>query len=311
MECKAYCSTANLGPGFDTFGLALDKYFDLVRVRKTDKRRIRIILKGPLGKGLPTNLDRNSAGPPTSAMLQMAEARGGLSIEVEKNVPVGQGLGSSGATAAACVKAVDKILELNLSDEKLVDLASLGEAAVAGTPHTDNVAASILGGFAVTFGKHPLRAFSIRPPRNLVVAVVTPRIRLPARKTRFSRGLIPKTISVGKAVLNIGRASAIVAGLCQENIPLAGSGMLDEIAEPYRMKLIPGYTAVREAALSAGASGVGISGAGPSVVALVDDTRYSPVKIGEVMIREFRRYRIKATWFASKAGPPATVVRKK
>src|SRR3989441_9217576 len=259
VRVEAHCSTANLGAGFDVFGLALAKYADRVQVRTTSTPIVRIRTIGPYSRGLPVSPNKNSAGPPARALLDRSQLNKGVEITVEKNIPPGLGLGSSGATAAACAKAMNYLLSLYLSDNELVKIASLGEAASSGSAHTDNVSASLLGGFVIAYG-NPLRTVSVKPPAKLSVVVVSPKTRLPKNKTGLARRLIPRKIQVKEAVLNIGRASAITLGFARGDLELIGSGMEDAIAEPYRERLVPGYKMVKEAALKANASGVAISG---------------------------------------------------
>ena len=308
VTAEAPCSTANLGAGFDVFGLALNRFSDKARVRITRTRTIRIVMRGPYAEQIPKALNRNSAGPPALELLNRTDLIGGVEITVEKGIPPGLGLGSSGATAAACTQAMNRLLGLNLSRDELVKIASLGEAAVSGSAHTDNVAASLLGGFVVSYGS-PLRTVSVNPPTHLSIVVVSPRLRLPKNKTGLARKLVPRTIAVRKAVLNVGRASAIALGFAQGNIGLIGSGMEDAIAEPYRESLIPGYRAVKTAALAEQASGVAISGAGPSVVALVDNRRHSPEKVGRAMVREFSKKNVTSTFCVARPAGGARVIR--
>jgi len=308
VRVEAHCSTANLGAGFDVFGLALAKYADRVQVRTTSTRIVRIRTVGPYNRGLPASPNKNSAGPPARALLDRGQLNKGVEITIEKNIPPGLGLGSSGATAAACAKAMNHLLRLDLSDDELVKIASLGEAASSGSAHTDNVSASLLGGFAIAYGD-PLRAVSIRAPAKLSVVVVSPKIRLPKNKTSLARRLLPKRIEVREAVLNIGRASAIALGFARGDIGLIGSGMEDAIAEPRREKLVPGYKMVKKAALAAHASGVAISGAGPSVVAFVDRTKQDPKKIARVMVKEFSRNKVESTFFVTSPAGGARIIR--
>src|SRR5712691_1338812 len=204
VRVEAHCSTANLGAGFDVFGLALDKYADRVQVRTTSRPIVRIKTRGPYSRELPTTISKNSAGPPARSLLERSQLNKGVEITIEKNIPPGLGLGSSGATAAACTKAMNHLLKLELSDDELVKIASLGEAASSGSAHTDNVSASLLGGFVIAYGD-PLKTVSIRAPAKLSVVVVSPKIRLPKNKTSLARRLLPKRIEVREAVLNIGR----------------------------------------------------------------------------------------------------------
>ena len=232
-----------------------------------------------------------------------------MEIIIEKNVPQGLGLGSSGATAAACTKAVDGLFQLNLPREELVRIASLGEKAAAGTAHLDNVAASLLGGFVIVYD-NPSKVISFKPPTNLSCIIATPKIMIPSSKTRHARKLVPKTVDVRKAVLNIGRASAITAGFVIGDIEMIGSGMQDEIAEPARQDLSPGYPSVKQAALREGAAGVSISGAGPSIIALVDRKRHDPREIAKAMGRAFSMKNIQSTVFTTKPAEGARILRR-
>jgi homoserine kinase len=304
---KAFCSTANLGAGFDVFGLALNKYADKVRVRLTSRKGITIFVEGTFGHHIPTKVNKNSAGPPAMALLRKASSKRGLEITVEKNVPQGLGLGSSGATAAACTKTIDHLLGLRLSNDELVQIASLGEKAVAGTAHADNVAASILGGFVVVYDS-PVRTISLKPPTDMTAIVAAPQLGTNPNKTRNARRLVPRNIDVKKAILNVGRASAIVAGFAKGDIRMIGTGMEDEIAEPYRKRLIPGFGKVRRAALEAGAAGVSISGAGPSVIAIMNRKDHDPRLIGRAMLQGFAENNIRSTWFVSRPAPGATII---
>jgi homoserine kinase len=308
VRVEAYCSTANLGAGFDVFALALNKYADQVKVRTTNTKSVRIKALGPFGGELPRAPGKNSAGPPAQALLDKSGLNIGVEIIIEKNIPPGLGLGSSGATAAACAKAMDSLLQLNLSNDELVKTASLGEAAASGSAHTDNVGASLLGGFVIAYGK-PLRTVSVKPPAKLSVVVVSPKTRLPKNKTGLARRLVPKKIDTNYAVLNVGRASAIALGFAKGDIDLIGSGMEDAIAEPHREILVPTYKAVKRAALAAQASGVAISGAGPSLVALVDKTKHDPLKIGRIMVKEFSKNKVESTFFVTRPAEGARVIR--
>ena len=306
---RAFCSTANLGAGFDVFGLALNRYSDTVNVRITSGKKIRIIVRGPEGRNIPVEVRKNSAGPPAAELAKKAQLKKGLEIIVEKGVPHGLGLGSSGATAAACTMVVNALLDLGLSNDELVQIASLGEKAVAGTPHADNVAASLLGGFVIVYDR-PLRAISLRPPHGLAVVVATPQLPVQFEKTRKARKVIPEKILVKNAVLNLGRASAMAAAFAKGDIRLIGTGMEDQIAEPYRKDLIPGYDDVKRMGLEAGAAGVSISGAGPSLVALVDGDNREPRQVAQAMVRAFAQNNVRSTSFVARPAQGASIVKK-
>jgi homoserine kinase len=308
VRVEASCSTANLGAGFDVFGLALNKYADRVQVRTTSTPTVRIKALGPYSRELPRAPNKNSAGPPARELLDRSGPNTGAEIIIEKNIPPGLGLGSSGATAAACTKAMNHLLQLDLSNDELVRIASLGEAAASESAHTDNVGASLLGGFVICYG-NPLRTICVKPPAKLSIVVVSPKTRLPKNKTSLARRLVPQKIGVRQAVLNIGYASATALGFANGDIDLIGSGMEDAIAEPHRENLVPGYRAVKKAALAKHASGVAISGAGPSVVAFVDKTKQDPKKIARAMLRQFSKNNVEATFFVASPASGARIIR--
>jgi homoserine kinase len=241
------------------------------------------------------------------ALLRRARVKKGLEIMIEKDVPLGLGLGSSGATAAACTKALDELLELKLSNDELVRVASLGEKAVAGTAHPDNVAASLLGGFVIVIG-YPFKTIAIKPPSSLTAVVVTPVLPRRDNKTRLARKVIPKSLEVKKAVLNIGRASAIATGFAKGDIEMIGSGMEDEIAEPYREEFLPGYRDAKKAAIEAHAAGASISGAGPSILALVNRARHNPRPVATAMVRALARNNVRSTFFITRPAMGARVI---
>ncbi len=304
---EAFCSTANLGAGFDVFGLALRKYSDKISVRLTRGRKIRILVQGEYSAGISRDPSRNSAGPPARELLRESRRARGLEIVVEKNVPQGLGLGSSGSTAAACTKCLSHLLQLELSSDELVRIASLGEKAVSGTAHMDNVGASLLGGFVIAYDEPP-RILSIRPPDSLQAVVATPLIPIVEHKTRQARRLVPAKLATHKAILNVGRASAIAAGFAKGDIARIGSGMMDEIAEPYRAQMVPGYHEVREAALASGAAGVSISGAGPSIIALLDRRRADPRSVGKAMTNAFSQNNTRSRFFVTEPARGARIL---
>ena len=261
ITVKAPSSTANLGPGFDVFGLAINAFYDKVTLTKT-KSGITIITDG----NVPTNPDNNTAGLVVKNMKKKFRVNQGIEIKIEKGVPAGFGMGSSAASAAAAAVAFDKLFGLKLDDNSLVEFAGSGEKASAGSIHYDNVAASVLGGFVIV-KTDPLYVIRIEPPTNLRMCIAVPEIIVPKKKTQVSRGVIPKKVNFSNSVLNLSNATAIVAGFMKKDLELIGNSIKDVIVEPARQHMIPGFSKVKENAIKAGALGVTISGAGPSVIA--------------------------------------------
>ena len=261
ITVRAPSSTANLGPGFDTFGLAIDAFYDEITLRKT-KNGITIITDD----NIPTNPENNTAGLVVKNMKKKLKIKSGVEIQIRKGIPAGFGMGSSAGSAAATAVAFGKLFKIKLNSNQLVEFAGFGEKASAGTIHYDNVAASVLGGFVIV-KTNPLNVITIDSPMNLRMCVAVPKIDVPKKKTKVSRGVIPKKVKLTDAVLNLSNASGIVAGFMKKDPELIGNSIKDVIVEPARQHMIPGYDKVKQNALKAGAYGVTISGAGPSVIA--------------------------------------------
>ncbi len=258
---KAPSSTANLGPGFDVFGLAIDAFYDTVTLTKI-KNGITIVTED----NIPTNPESNTAGLVVKNMKKKFRIKEGVEIRIKKGIPAGFGMGSSAASAAATVVAFDKLFGLKLDGNTLVEFAGSGEKASAGTIHYDNVAASVLGGFVIV-KTNPLDVIRISPPENLRMCVAVPKIDVPKKKTKVSRGVIPKNVKLIDSISNLSNAAAIVAGFMKKDPQMIGNSIKDVIVEPARQHMIPGFVKVKENAIKAGALGVTISGAGPSVIA--------------------------------------------
>jgi len=255
-------STANLGPGFDVFGLAINAFYDEITLTKKKTKGVSIITKDDI----PTNPNKNTAGLVVKNMIKKFKTKDGIEIKIKKNIPPGYGMGSSAASAAAAAVAFDKLYQLKLDGKSLVEFAGIGEKASAGSIHYDNVAASVLGGFVIV-KTNPLEIIKIDPPTTLRMCIAVPKIKVPKKKTKVSRSVIPRKISFKDSITNLSNAAAIVAGFMNKDPELIGKSIRDVIVEPARQHMIPGFAKVKENALKAGAFGVTISGAGPSVIA--------------------------------------------
>ena len=281
VTVRAPSSTANLGPGFDTFGLAIDAFYDEVTLTKT-KNGVTIITDD----NIPTNPENNTAGLVVKNMKKKLKIKSGVEIQIKKGIPAGFGMGSSAGSAAATAVAFGKLFKIKLNSNQLVEFAGFGEKASAGTIHYDNVAASVLGGFVIV-KTNPLNVITIDSPMNLRMCVAVPKIDVPKKKTKVSRGVIPKKVKLVDAVLNLSNASAIVAGFMKKDPELIGNSIKDVIVEPARQHMIPGYEKVKQNALKAGAYGVTISGAGPSVIAFSKNS-FDLKKISNAMSKGFK-----------------------
>ncbi len=301
VKVKAPCSTANLGPGFDVFGLALDAYYDTIELRKTRKG---ITIQS--FDSIPLDTDKNSAGLVVKEMAKKFKIKTGLVLKIKKGVPAGYGLGSSASSAAAAVVAFNALFDLGLDPNTLVKYAGMGEKASAGTIHYDNVAASVLGGF-VLVRTSPLDVIRIDPPKDLVLCVAIPKISVPQKKTEMSRKVLPQQIKLADHIRNLANAAAITAGFVKKDAELIGTSIRDIIIEPARQHLIPGFEKVKTGAIRAGALGVTISGAGPSIIAFTSKSG-NPKKISDAMRKGFASAGIECTTIICKPSKGATIL---
>ena len=258
-------TTANLGPGFDCLGAALDlnNRFAMRRIEGNGER-FELIIEGSEGshlRGGPDNLVYRAAQRVWKAAGLEPVA---LEARVRLAVPPARGLGSSATAIVAGLMGANALVGDPLSKEKLLELAIDIEG------HPDNVVPSLLGGLCMTAKAASQRWRVVRcewtPSVKAVVAI--PSIRL---STSEARRAMPKAIPVGDAVVNLGALTLLLQGLRTGNGDLISDGMHDRLHEPYRWRLIKGGDQVKQAAMEAGAWGCAISGAGPSVLALCEE----------------------------------------
>ena len=281
ITVAAPSSTANLGPGFDVFGLAVNAFYDEITLTKKKTKGVKIVTDDDI----PKNPDKNTSGLVVKTMIKKFKTKDGIEIKIKKNVPAGFGLGSSAASAAASAVAFDKLYNLGLNENLLVEFAGIGEKASAGSIHYDNVAASVLGGFVIV-KTSPLEIIKIKPPSDLRMCIAVPKLKVPKKKTKISRSVIPKKIDLSSSISNLSNASTIVVGFMNKDSELIGKSIKDVIIEPARKHMIPGFSAVKKNALKAGAFGVTISGAGPSVIAFSKNSK-NLEKISQAMTKGF------------------------
>jgi homoserine kinase len=257
-------SVSNLGPGFDCLGLAFTGRGDLVTAHRTETPGVRVTAVSD--PRVPTEAGRNTAAIAASAVLERAGRDGGLELTIEKGLPLAAGMGGSAASAVAGAVAADAALGSRLRRLDLVAAALRAEAAVSGR-HPDNVVPSLLGGAVLVSTVDPLQVTAVRVHPDLGLVLVTPGYTV---ETARARAVLPEAVPRGEAVGQAACLAALVLGLERGDADLIRGSMVDRIAEPARAALYPGYAAARAAGLVAGAFGVAVSGAGPTVVAIVN-----------------------------------------
>jgi homoserine kinase len=308
-SCSAVapCSTANLGPGYDVFGLALDALEDKVKVSKTYHDGGRITIKNS-DQAIPSMPESNSAGLVVKKMMQDFEMTDSTEIEVTKGVPSGYGVGSSAASAAAAAMAFNALYDLKIDRNKLVEYAAEGEVASAGTKHYDNVSASLLGGFVICrIASGRLQFIRLEPPKDLVLVVAIPCLEVPKKKTEVARSVLPKVVPLKDVVHNISGAATIVAGFALKDVETITRGIDDVIIESARKHLIPGYDSVKKNAISAGALAVTISGAGPSMIAFLKTNKNAKM-VAVAMAKGFKETGVESRTFICRASRGARLL---
>lgn len=307
-SAAAPCSTANLGPGYDVFGLALDAFEDKVKVsRASSDGEGRISIKNS-DQAIPSTPESNSAGLVAKKMMQDFGISYNTEIEVTKGVPTGYGVGSSAASAAAAAMAFSTLYDLKIDKNRLVEYAAEGEVASAGTKHYDNVSASLLGGFVIChIASDRLQFTRLEPPKDLVLVVAVPWLEVPKKKTEVARSVLPRVVPLKDVVHNISGAATIVAGFALKDVETITKGIDDAIIEPARKHLIPGYDSVKQNAISAGALAVTISGAGPSMIAFLKTSKNAKT-VAAAMVKGFKETGIESRTFVCRASKGARLL---
>lgn len=293
IRVRVPATSANLGAGFDVFGIALGFPADIIEVKKSEK--IEIEVRGVGREHIPTDPRRNTAGIVANILEKPVK------ITIHRYIPLSSGMGSSAAPAAGVAVALNMMFDLGLSREELVRLAAQGEKAASGVQHADNVAPAICGGFVIV---HKDRVISLMP-ENIGIVAVHPEIVV---STRTARALLPKKMWLGDVSFNTASAASMVVGIMKNDIKLIGESMENRGIEQVRSRLIRGYPQVRKSALDAGAAGVTISGSGPTMIAVcrMDERE----KIAQAMIQAFRDNQVKSEAFITTIGKGAEILEK-
>ena len=264
----APATVGNVGIGFDILGHTVKAIGDRVRATKTTERGIRI--SGITGSQttLPLEAEKNTAGMALVSMAGALSLPFGIEISIEKGIPLGSGLGGSAASAVAAVVAANALLDTPLSKLELLKFAMQGEAVASGSVHVDNIAPSLFGGLVLTVGIDNPRTKQIPVPPTVRCVLVHPHMFL---STREARRILRKTVDLSDLVWQTANLAGFLSGCYTNDLAMIRDSFEDVIIEPQRAQLIPGFKAVKQAAMSNGALGCSISGAGPTVFAWCED----------------------------------------
>ncbi|WP_304198525.1 homoserine kinase [Flavobacterium alvei] len=298
-EIKLFCpaTIANLSCGFDVLGLCLATAGDEMIIRKSNIKGVRITKI--VGANLPMETENNVSGVAALAMLEEVETDFGFEIEIYKNIKAGSGIGSSAASSAGAVFGINELLGRPFTRKELVKFAMQGEKLASGNAHADNVAPCLLGGFTLVRSSNPLDIIKIDSPSELYATVVHPQIEL---KTSDARSVLKQTVSLKSAITQWGNVGGLVAGLYTNDYELIGRSLHDEIIEPIRSMLIPGFDLIKKTAYENGALGSGISGSGPSIFAL-SKGKETAEKIAQAMSAVYDEINLPYEIHVSKVNP--------
>lgn len=284
LRIYAPASIGNVAAGFDLLGAALapldgSLLGDILRIEPAAEDGFR--LEGPFASRLPGDPRSNLVCCAWELFKARARAQGlalpgAWTLTLEKRLPVSSGLGSSASSVVAALRALQAVCGSPFDGMELLEMAGLAEGSRSGAAHLDNVAPSLLGGLRLVVpGRdgHP-SARELPWPRDLVFAVVHPECEL---ATAQSRALLPPAVALGAAVEFAGNLAAFVHALHTGDRGLLARCLRDPLAEPHRAPSIPGFAAAKAGALAAGALGCSLSGSGPSVFAVTEESRAGAV----------------------------------
>ena len=258
-------SVGNVGPGLDILGLAVGGAGDEVRAERHPGGGV--VIEDPGHPALPADARAHTSGIAAAEVLRAAGVTFGLRLWVRKGLPLAGGQGGSAASAVAGALAANLLLDRPLPTEALILAALEAESIVAGR-HADNIVAILLGGLVLIRSMQPLDLVRLPVPAGLRVVLAHPDRSL---KTREGRAVLPASVPRDVALHQAAQVGALVAAAYSGDLALLGRAIDDRIAEPARAPLIPGFREAKAAALTAGALGASISGAGPTTFALAGD----------------------------------------
>ena len=291
----APASSANLGSGFDLLGHSLEGWRDHATVRRIDAPEVRIEGIEGVVTALPARAEDNTAGAALIAMRNALALPFGFAVRLRKGIPLGSGLGGSAASAVAAVVAANALLDAPLPAEALYPFAVDGEAVASGSRHGDNIAPSLLGGLVAAFDPARAAPARLNAPAWLFTAVVHPAVVL---ETRVARAALAEPYPIQSIVKQTHHLAALLLGLERDDEALIRQGLDDVLVEPRRAALIPGFAAVKRAALAAGALGSSISGAGPTLFAWCEEPQAEGIRAA--MVSAFAEYDLPSDgWISS------------
>ncbi|MBA3563387.1 MAG: homoserine kinase [Gammaproteobacteria bacterium] len=295
----APATVGNVAVGFDVLGHALAGPYDRVTLRRVEKPGVRIVRIGGIATDLPRDPALNTAG---RSVLELCSACGtdlGFEIEIDKGIPLGSGMGGSGASAVAAVVAANALLTHRLELSELLEFALAGESAATGARVLDNVAPGLFGGLVLALPGDPVLIERVPVPQGLRCVLAHPELQI---ATRAARDMLAKQCPLPAAVTQAAHLAGLIAGCYAGNLELIARALEDVLIEPQRAQLVPGFADVKRAACDAGALGCSLSGSGPSLFAWSRSADAS--RVARAMAEAFAEHGIAAQCFVSRIDAP-------
>lgn len=259
----APATVANVAVGYDILGFAIDRPGDEIIARFGKEPGLKITKIHGTSKNLPFDSEKNTATKGALALLKhLGEENISIEIEIYKKMPFGSGMGSSAASAAAGVLAVNELLGRPVQKRDLAEFAVLGESAADGAIHGDNVIPSLVGGMVLIRDNETCDFLKLPVPRGLSVFVIYPEIEI---LTKDARAVLSDQVMLSQLIAQTGNIASFVASLYTSDLELMKRSLEDHVIEGQRSKLIPYFRDLQKIAIDAGAMNYTISGAGPSM----------------------------------------------
>ncbi|MCL2032753.1 MAG: homoserine kinase [Methanomassiliicoccaceae archaeon] len=267
IRVAAPATTSNIGPGFDTFGLAMSEPCDIIEGRKIDSGFIITEVSGPGSEGIPTDPKINSVSIAAEQVLKRCNADFGIELKIKKGIRPCSGMGSSGASAAGGAFLANIMCGEKLGPTEVILCAAHAEDVISGGLHADNVSPCILGGFTIIRSYEPFDVIRVDPPKDLGMVVVLPDVMV---ATCDARKVLPREVPIKDLVFHVGNASTLVYGMMTGDLKIIGRSVKDAVFEPARAKLVPHLKEAEKEAMSNGALVSFLGGSGPCIMSFYD-----------------------------------------
>lgn len=295
----APASVGNVAVGFDLLGHSLAGPGDTATVRRIEEREVRIAAIRGVATDLPREAARNTAGRALIGLREALSLPFGFELELDKGIALGSGMGGSAASCVAALVAANALLDVPLAREALYPFALDGEAVASGGRHGDNLGPMLLGGLVLATAD---RLVKLKVPEAWHCVLVHPDQVL---ETRRAREALKGAYGLPDFVAQSANLALVLVGCERGDTALVRAGLSDVLVEPRRASLIPGFAAVKRAALDAGAMGASISGAGPSVFAWFE-SQAAAAAASDAMQAGFASSGVASrAWISPVAGPRA------